>query len=401
VSQPGLRGVILKVASRCNLDCAYCYVYNKGDSTWKRRAPLMSDETFDLALARIREDCRASGQRSTSITFHGGEPCLIGARKFDAWCERARRALDGVATAEFCIQTNGTLLDAGWAEVLARHEVRVGVSLDGPRELNDRDRVDHGGRGSYDAVIRGMAALRNANVPFGILTVIPLGADPLPTHRHLTSLRAETVTYLLPDFTHDTVAPVRARYGETPCADFLVPIFDDWWFHSTLDVRIGDFWNMARAILGGSSEIGAIGNEPARYAVVETDGDIEGIDGLRICREDLAATGLHVRDAGFADIARLGGLHRQAIFDGMPLPRGCVACPERETCAGGYLPHRYSRENGFDNPSVWCADLLRLFGHVRGRLNVAVEETDRRRERLRRLAARRSRAGASGAEAPP
>ncbi len=398
---PGLRGVILKVASRCNLNCSYCYVYNKGDSTWKWRPPLMSDETFDLALARIREDCLASGQSSTAITFHGGEPCLIGAKRFDAWCARARHALDGVAAVEFCIQTNGTLLDHEWAAVFARHDVRVGISVDGPKDVNDRHRVDHGRRGSYDAVMRGIVALRTAGVSFGVLTVIPLGADPLPIHRHLTSLGAASVTYLLPDFTHDTIAPVRARYGATPCADFLLPVFDDWWFHATLDVRIGDFWNLARVILGGSSGIGTIGNQPALYACVEADGEIEGLDVLRVCREGLAGTGLHVRDATFADIARIGGLHRQAIFDGMPLPRGCLGCPERNTCAGGYLPHRYSAANDFDNPSVWCADILKLFGHVRGRLGVSVEETDRRRERLRRLAMRQSRAAVARAESAP
>jgi uncharacterized protein len=33
-------------------------------------------------------------------------------------------------------------------------------------------------------------------------------------------------------------------------------------------------------------------------------------------------------------------------------------------CGGGYLPHRFSKANGFDNPSVYCADLLKLIEHI-------------------------------------
>jgi uncharacterized protein len=61
--------------------------------------------------------------------------------------------------------------------------------------------------------------------------------------------------------------------------------------------------------------------------------------------------------------------------------------PEQGTCGGGYLPHRYSRVRGFDNLSVWCADLLRLFAHIRKRLGVTVEETIVRRQRLMNVAA--------------
>ena len=281
------------------------------------------------------------------------------------------------------IQTNGTLLDAEWAEAFRKHNVRVGVSVDGPKAIHDRVRPDRQGRGSYDAVARGVAALGDAGVPFAILSVIPLGTDPVSVHRHLLSLGADSLSYLLPDFTHDTIAPVRARHGPTPCADFLIPVFDDWWFHGTLEVRIADFWNIGRTILGGRSETEAIGNQPAGYAVVEADGDIEGVDVLRVCENGMAATGLNVRDASFHEIASVSALHRQAMFEGMPLPRECRACPEAETCAGGYLPHRWSRRNGFDNPSVWCADLLKLFEHIRRRLDVPLEETHRRREELR------------------
>ena len=36
----------------------------------------------------------------------------------------------------------------------------------------------------------------------------------------------------------------------------------------------------------------------------------------------------------------------------------------KEICAGGYLPHRFSRANRFDNPSVYCDDLKTLIGAI-------------------------------------
>jgi uncharacterized protein len=88
----------------------------------------------------------------------------------------------------------------------------------------------------------------------------------------------------------------------------------------------------------------------------------------------------------FAAIATVSNFHRATIFEGTALPEGCRSCPERDTCGGGYLPHRHSRERGFDNPSVWCADLLAFFSHVRRWLNVSPDETAARRKALRWLA---------------
>jgi len=33
-------------------------------------------------------------------------------------------------------------------------------------------------------------------------------------------------------------------------------------------------------------------------------------------------------------------------------------------CGGGYLPHRFSKENGYDNPSVYCDDLYAIYEHI-------------------------------------
>lgn len=55
----------------------------------------------------------------------------------------------------------------------------------------------------------------------------------------------------------------------------------------------------------------------------------------------------------------------------LKLAKKCIACPIKETCGGGYLPHRYSTINGFNNPSVYCEDLLKLITHVQ---NVVFED---------------------------
>jgi uncharacterized protein len=376
--------VHFKIASRCNLNCTYCYIYNKGDSTWKDRPPIMSDEVFEAVIRRIRQQCDITRQKFLLLGFHGGEPCLAGAARFDKWCGLAREALHDIENLHICIQTNGTLLDEAWADVFRRHKVNVGVSLDGPEVVNDAFRIDHRGEGSYQRVARGLQVLHDGHIPFSILCVMPLGADSLAVHRNfVTTLRCKQITYLLPLYTHDTIAPVRKLYGSTPCADFLIPVFDEWWFNNTMDVTVGNFRNMVRIILGGQSEMETIGNTPPSYVFVQTDGSMEGLDTLRICKNGISRLNLNVLDTGFDAVLQADRMHSQAIFGGIPLPRDCRECPERDNCAGGYLPHRYSSARDFDNASVWCADYLKIFAHIRNRLGVTVEETAARRQSLK------------------
>lgn len=389
-SQPGTRTAsktalqfVLKSASRCNLNCSYCYVYNKGNDTWRDRPALMPDAIFDASIARIRHYCDESGQRSVSVSFHGGEPCLIGAKRFAERCERLRRDLRNV---RLTLQTNGTLLNETWAQVIKDYDVGVGISVDGPEQMHDASRVDHKGRGSYHRVVQGIEALKRAGAPFSILSVIQFGCDGLAAHRHLTSLEPHGISYLLPDFIHDTIAPVRHAYGPTPCWDFLRPIFDDWAASWPPKITIPLFWNVIRLVMGADSKVDVLGNERLPFAFIQPDGAIECLDVLGVCGAHINVTGLNVLTDDLADIAAVSDFHRTTMFLGTPLPRACRACAERDTCGGGYLPHRYSAAGGFDNRSVWCADLLALFNHVRRWLDVPVGETFARREALRWVA---------------
>jgi uncharacterized protein len=374
-----LSGVTFKVAARCNLSCSYCYVFHKGDATWRDRPARMSQEVFDAGIARLREACVRTGRDRVSVTLHGGEPTLIGPARARAFFAAARDGLAGVAEVRLAIQTNATRLTREWVELFDEHRVDVGVSMDGPAAVHDRERVDHGGRGSHRAVVRGLDLLREGGVPFAVLCVVNLEADPLEVHEHLCGLGPARISYLMPHATHDDIAGVRARHGATPCLDWLGPVLDHWWEHGTLRTAVQPFTSMARLILGGASDLDLFGGAPLGFCFVETDGAIEGLDVLRICEDGFAGTRHTVLTDGFAAFAADEGPQAETVFRGRPLPAGCGGCPEAATCAGGYVPHRYRRGAGLDRPSAWCADLLGLFARLRALLGVDHRETAARR----------------------
>lgn len=366
VASSNLTAVVLKVASRCNLNCQYCYVYNHEDQRWRDRPHFISDEVFDATLRAIGEYCERRAPHSMFIAFHGGEPTLIGSRRFDELASRAEAAL-GEKLAALMLQTNATLLDEGWIDVLAAHRVALGVSLDGPPQVHDATRVTHGGRGSHAETVGGIRLIQSHGVSPTVLCVITPGADGLEVYRHFRALGIDRMDFLLPDCSHDTKERWYGGLGSTPVADFLIPIFDAWVAEDDPAVVVRVLWGLLQKMMDGEAETDQFGNAETTYLVVETDGSIEALDALRVCDDGLGVSGLNVLDAGFDDLDRGSSrLLHQATHEGFPLCAQCRACPEVEVCGGGYLPHRYSRRRGFDNPSVWCEDILALTRHMRG-----------------------------------
>ncbi len=128
------------------------------------------------------------------------------------------------------------------------------------------------------------------------------------------------------------------------------------------------------------------------YIFIEADGAIEGLDVLRLCYDGASSSGLSVFDHSLADFGDGEALASLAFRGDIPTPVACGLCAEVATCAGGYLPHRYRPNPSipvtqrFDNPSVWCADIQRLFAIVREILGVDHDETAMRAEALRSMA---------------
>ena len=153
----------------CNLDCAYCFFLSK-EMLYPGSRFRMADELLETYLRQLIE--AHASVPEVVVAWQGGEPTLMGLGFFRRSVEIADRYLKPGQRAAYTIQTNGTLLDAEWAAFFKEHEFLVGISIDGPRELHDAYRVNKGGNGSIDQVMRGLAFLQEHGVEYNTLTTL-------------------------------------------------------------------------------------------------------------------------------------------------------------------------------------------------------------------------------------
>lgn len=354
--------LVLKIAERCNLNCSYCYMYNHVDQSYLARPKFMSDATYDVMLERVKSFCMQNNTQMV-LCYHGGEPTLVGVDKLRKFARKTREYL-GDYLGGLKIQTNATLIDENWARMLKEERIGVGVSLDGPAEINDHMRVDHAGRGSHARVVQGIEHLKHQEMISSVLCVINPAHSGLAAYRHFRDLGFKRLVFLLPDISHDSKENWYGGMGETPVADYLIPIFDEWFQRDEKDVRVYPFWDIFTMLKHGECTSDTLGNPNLGYVIIETDGAIHPLDVFRVCEEGMIETGLNVHTHGFEDLSKGSPLLYEMLKDGLPLSETCRKCEEVEICGGGYVPHRYKKENGFDNPSAWCADLKKLLNHV-------------------------------------
>ncbi|MBL1103859.1 radical SAM protein [Streptomyces sp. 5-8] len=156
------REFVLKVHSRCNLACRYCYVYEGTDQLWRTQPRTMSRETAAQVCRRVAEHAERHGLRSVRVLLHGGEPLLAGIPFLRDLARTLRARLPATTAAEVLIQTNGVLVDDDTLRLCHEEDIALAVSLDGPAAVHDRVRRDHAGRGSHAGVA---AALRRLQRP--------------------------------------------------------------------------------------------------------------------------------------------------------------------------------------------------------------------------------------------
>lgn len=357
---------MLKIASRCNLNCSYCYMYNLGDQTYLKQPKFMSLATVAALSERLKSYCKNAGIDYVQIVFHGGEPLLL-SKEYFKLCINLFKDTSPEIEFGFTIQTNGVTMDKEWYDLFKAHDVKIGISIDGPKKYHDAFRVFHNGKGSYNQVAEAVK-LGRGNGLSGILMVMNTNIPIQEFYKELKELKVGNLNLLFPDGHYDKLPEGfdAVRFGEddyTPYADWLIGLFILW--KGDKNRPVIRFFETLIEMIAGEENVGnqAFGKKKNGVVVIETDGGIEVVDSLRACYEGITRNNLNIHENEISD------LFEDDIFEVYynahdMVCEQCLNCPVYDFCGGGFLGSRYANDNGFDNPTIYCKDIIRILSFI-------------------------------------
>jgi uncharacterized protein len=348
--------MLVKVASRCNIDCSYCYWFR--DASVYDKPKLMSEEVLLQLLQRIEEHVVTHSLVDFPIILHGGEPLLWGIENF----HRVADACEGISSRTGCdipiaVTTNGVLIDDDWLDCFEQRNIQVAISLDGPEHIHDLHRKTFQGTGTHAAAERAARMLASRDIAMSALAVCNPAYPPRDYVEFFANSGIANYDIMIPDATVD----------ETPASvgSFYKGLFELWLEANrskpTVNIRI--ITDMITAILSNDSPTEGVGYKPIELCTVMTDGSVEAHDVLRIAGDGSNHTRFNIFEHAIDDV-RTEPRWKAARDASIQLSEKCQQCKFMNACGGGYLPHRFSKTNGYDNPSVYCDDLYAMFENM-------------------------------------
>jgi uncharacterized protein len=367
----------------CNLDCAYCFFLSK-EMLYPGSSFRMADDLLETYIRQLIEAHARSPV--VTIAWQGGEPTLMGLEFFRRSVELAEQHLRPGQRVEHTIQTNGTLLDEEWTGFFREHGFLVGISIDGPRELHDAYRVNKGGKGSFDQVMRGLGHLREAGVEWNALTTIHAAnaGHGREVYRFLRDECGARFVQLIPiiervpEAAEDRTVPWtswrdRPLYvqegsrvsGRSVMAEqygrFLIDVFEEWVRRDVGSVYVQMF-DVALANWVGEPPSLCIHSETCGLALaLEHTGDLYSCDhfvepGYRLG---------NIRETPMLELVASQRQQRFGLDKCDTLPRFCRECDVRFACHGGCPKDRFiSTPDGEPGLNYLCAGYKNFFHHV-------------------------------------
>jgi uncharacterized protein len=358
--------VLIKVASRCNINCTYCYVYNMGDSGWAEMPNQISPETTQAVAKTLNELTRIQA-RPFAVVLHGGEPLLLGPKKLDRVLSDLRSAVPSESS--FGLQTNGILITEEILDVCFKNRTTVSVSIDGPKHVHDRGRVGHDAVGTFDKVLEGINRLRRhpstAFLFSGLLAVIDPNSNPTEVYEFFKTLDPPSVDFLYRDGNHTRLPEGKESLRSIEYGQWLARLVDVYLFdQNPLPIRFVD--DLIKLTLGGKGTKDGAGLTDFGILVIDTDGSITKNDTLKSSFNgaDRFAQEWSVHNYQLKDILNSYEFAESHALQ-RPTSKICLSCPELQVCGGGMTLHRWRDTNGYDNTSVYCADQLLVIREIR------------------------------------
>jgi uncharacterized protein len=369
----------------CNLDCEYCFFLSK-EALYPGDRFRMSEEVQERYIRQLVTSQRGP---EVALSWQGGEPTLMGLDFFRRSVELAERYRRPDQRVLHTIQTNGTLLDDEWAAFFRAHGFLVGLSLDGPRDIHDRYRVDRGGRGTFDRVMRGWEALRSREVDVNVLCTVHAANQerPLDVYRFFRdTLGAEYIQFIpIVERVEEALLPLAnlgwktSRHEKRPLyvqagdrvtdrsvdgeafGRFLIGVFDEWVRRDVGRVYVQHFDAALANWYGAPPGVCVFSETCGLSLAVEHNGDLHSCDHFVEPKHRLG-------NIGERSLAELVGSPKQQTFGIAKLatlPAYCRSCDVRFACHGGCPKNRFTRTpDGEDGLNYLCPGYKAFFHHI-------------------------------------
>ena len=355
--------IILKITECCNIACRYCYFFRGGNADFDERPKVIRKDTIYSLSNFLKEAVLTNQIKLLRFDFHGGEPLMMGKKRFVEMIEIFNSELSQLVDLKYVLQTNGTLIDEEWIEIFSKYNIAVSVSLDGDQTTHDANRIDTKGKGTYLRATEGlkklMFAAENNKVRFpGIISVINDKSDTNVTFKHfLNELKSPFISFIELDLTLDQL---NEKIIEKISSNLLA-VYNEWERINTPkivhDISVRNFNNILRTLILSGTE--ADKKNQAKYIAltIRSDGSLNPDDTLRNIYPHLFTNKYNIKTHTLSEYITddtLKDLYRRLFI----LPEKCNECGVKKICKNGSgfgsILHRYSKENDMNNVNAFC-----------------------------------------------
>jgi uncharacterized protein len=270
-----------------------------------------------------------------SFGFQGGEPTLRGLDFYKTLVELVKKHNRKGLRINYAIQTNGIKIDEDWAAFLAENKFLVGLSLDGPEEIHNLNRMKQNDDASFNDVIKAARIMTKHKVDFNILCVV--------TGRAAKSIEKIYNFFKRQDFRYlqfiPCLEPIEIERGTTnynlgvkEFGEYLVRLFDLWYtdFVKGNYISIRHIDNFVRIFMGEPPELCSMSGHCTIQYVVEGDGGVYPCDFYVFDEWRLGTIG----EKTLAEM-RTSELAQTFLSESHILPDKCRSCKYLQLCRNG------------------------------------------------------------------
>lgn len=358
--------IILKPTCACNFRCKYCYLSNGT----KEHTDMFDIKFAKRIVLQIKEAFASS--RKVSIIWHGGEPLLWGKINYQKIFVFMQQELDGFDIHQ-SMQTNLSLIDEEYLDILSQYNIKPGFSLDGVKEIHDSQRVGIGNSPTFDTIMEKLALCRERGLKLGCIVV--------GSRKHIGRIlelyqfmKEQELNFKFnPLFISGEAEQNRDEYGITAqeYAQMCIELFDLWFDDQHGKVSESNFVEIASNIATGHTT-GCMFSQNCQdhFLAIAPTGDVMPCG--RFCDNDLLQYSY-------------GNLHHETLAEILPRIKqseayrraeyiaasDCAKCKWYNICHGGCLHDGFLHNGDFKSKTLLCSTYKHLFAHIEKRMKEA------------------------------